>query len=352
MPTDEPSRPADELVQALAAEPHRRHNALTGEWVLVSAGRTDRPWLGAEEPARPDERPAYDPGCYLCPRNRRVKGDVNPDYGQTFVFTNDFAALRPDTSDATVESGLFRAEGTRGTCRVVCFSPRHDLTIAGMATGEIRRIVDVWADETTQLGLRYPWVQVFENRGEAMGASNPHPHGQIWAGAARPVEAMLEDREQAAHFAATGRQLLLDYARQERGGPRVVADGPGWLIVVPFWAAWPFETLLIPTPRAARLADLDDAGRDGLAAALKDLTRRYDALFDRPFPYSMGWHQAPFDTPSTEPWQVHAHFYPPLLRASVRKFMVGYELLAEPQRDLTPEEAAARLRAAVPAPGS
>jgi UDPglucose--hexose-1-phosphate uridylyltransferase len=350
VPTEEQPRPSDGAVKALAAQPHRRHNALTGEWVLVSAGRTDRPWLGAEEPEPPEERPAYDPGCYLCPGNRRVKGDVNPHYDQTFVFTNDFAALRPDTSDATVEAGLFRAEGTRGTCRVVCFSPRHDLTIAGMATSEIRRIVDVWADETTELGRRYPWVQVFENRGEAMGASNPHPHGQIWAGAARPVEAMLEDREQAAHFEATGRPLLLDYARQERGGPRVVADCPGWLVVVPFWAAWPFETLLIPTTRAARLADLDDAARDGLAAALQDLTRRYDALFDRPFPYSMGWHQAPFDAVSTEPWQVHAHFYPPLLRASVRKFMVGYELLAEPQRDLTPEEAAARLRAAVPAP--
>jgi len=341
----------DEAVLELAAEPHRRYNALTGEWVLVSAGRTARPWLGAEEPEPPEERPAYDPGCYLCPGNTRAKGDVNPAYDQTFVFTNDFAALRPDSSAASVDDALFRAQGTPGTCRVVCFSPRHDLTLAGMGTAEIRRIVDVWAEETTELGRSYPWVQVFENRGEAMGASNPHPHGQIWAGSAVPVEASREDERQASHLQATGRPLLLDYAAAEAGGPRVVAEWPCWRIVVPFWAAWPFETLVLPTVHAPRLADLDDDARDGLAVALRDLTRRYDALFDRPFPYSMGWHQAPFDAPSTEAWQVHGHFYPPLLRASVRKFMVGYELLAEPQRDITPEAAAERLRAAMPAGG-
>jgi UDPglucose--hexose-1-phosphate uridylyltransferase len=348
VPTDDSLRLAEATVRDLAGEPHRRRNALTGGWVLVSAGRTARPWLGAEEPEPPEDRPAYDPECYLCPGNTRATGAVNPDYEQTFVFTNDFAALRPDTSDAAVDGGLFRAQGTRGTCRVVCFSPRHDLTLAGLRTEEIRRIVDVWADETTELGRRFSWVQVFENRGEAMGASNPHPHGQIWAGDAVPVEASHEQAEQAAYFEASGRPLLLDYAEQERGGPRVVAECPDWLIVAPFWASWPFETLVLPTTRAARLADLDDGGRNGLAEAVQDLTRRYDALFDRPFPYSMGWHQAPFDAGATEPWQVHGHVYPPLLRASVRKFMVGYELLAEPQRDLTPEEAAERLRAAVP----
>jgi UDPglucose--hexose-1-phosphate uridylyltransferase len=343
----EPRRPDDEALASLDDEPHRRRNALTGEWVLVSAGRTKRPWLGAEEPEPPEERPAFDPDCYLCPGNTRVSGDVNPAYATTFVFTNDFAALRPDASDARVGDGLFRAEGTRGTCRVVCFSPRHDQTLADMDTHAIRDVIDVWADQTTELGSRYPWVQVFENRGAAMGASNPHPHGQIWTGDAVPVEATLEADQQERHWARTGRRLLVDYAQAECGGPRVIREADCWLTVVPFWAAWPFEALLVPMQPAARLADLDDAQRDALALALQDLNRRYDALFRRPFPFSMGWHQAPFGTGDPAAWQLHAHFYPPLLRASVRKFMVGYELLSEPQRDLTPEEAALRLREAL-----
>jgi UDPglucose--hexose-1-phosphate uridylyltransferase len=203
----------------------------------------------------------------------------------------------------------------------------------------------VWADQTEELGQTYRWVQVFENRGVAMGASNPHPHGQIWAGTALPGEAAREAASQAAHHATTGRRLLLDYVGQEQGGPRVVVENDEWLVVVPFWAAWPFETLLVPKRPAARLTDLDDASRDDLAVVLHELISRYDGLFKRPFPYSMGWHQAPFGEGPTEHWQVHAHFYPPLLRANVRKFMVGYELLAEPQRDITPEEAAERLRA-------
>jgi UDPglucose--hexose-1-phosphate uridylyltransferase len=212
---------------------------------------------------------------------------------------------------------------------------------------DIRRIIDVWADQTTELGSRFRWVQVFENRGEAMGASNPHPHGQVWSGDSLPVEAAREDSAQARHLAHAGRPLLLDYAAAEAAGPRVVLETPGWLALVPFWAAWPFETLIVPTTPAARLADLDGAGRDGLATMIRRLARGYDALFGRPFPYSWGWHQAPFGDGDTAHWQVHAHFYPPLLRATVRKFMVGYELLAEPQRDLTPEEAAERIRAAV-----
>jgi UDPglucose--hexose-1-phosphate uridylyltransferase len=346
-PVDHPVRPGDADVAALDTQPHRRFNALTGEWVLVSAGRTRRPWLGAEEPAPPEEWPTHDPDCYLCPGNARVTGDVNPAYGSTFVFTNDFAALQPDSSDARVGDGLFRAEGTRGTCRVVCFSPRHDLTLAGMNGPDIRRIVDVWAEQTTELGERYRWVQVFENRGAAMGASNPHPHGQIWAGDAIPVEAEREGVQQARHYAVHGTRLLVDYARAERGGARVIRDADGWLTLVPFWGAWPFEVLLVPLDPAARLADLDDASRDGLAGAMRDLNRRYDALFRKPFPFSMGWHQSPFAGDWEQAWQVHAHFYPPLLRASVRKFMVGYELLSEPQRDLTPEEAAGRLRDAL-----
>ena len=343
-------RPDDAALATLDAEPHRRRNALTGEWVLVSAGRTKRPWLGAEEPEPPEERPTHDPGCYLCPGNTRVTGDVNPTYTSTFVFTNDFAALRPGTSDAHVGSGLFRAEGTRGTCRVVCFSPRHDLTLAGMDAQGIRRVIDVWAEQTTELGGRFRWVQVFENRGAAMGASNPHPHGQIWSGDSLPVEAALELAEQRRHRAATGRSLLAEYAEAERGGPRVIRDADGWLTLVPFWASWPFEAMLVPLDPATRLADLSGARRDGLASALRDLNGRYDTLFRKPFPFSMGWHQAPFGPGDDDgSWQLHAHFYPPLLRASVRKFMVGYELLSEPQRDLTPEEAAGRLRDVSPA---
>jgi UDPglucose--hexose-1-phosphate uridylyltransferase len=343
MPTDPNASRA--AIARLAGEPHRRYNPLIDEWVLVSAGRTRRPWLGAEEPEQDRAGLAFDPDCYLCPGNTRANGDVNPAYPETFVFTNDFAALRPDTSIDDFDDGLLRAQGERGSCRVVCFSQRHDLTLGRMEAAAVRRIVDVWAEQTAELGASYRWVQVFENRGEAMGASNPHPHGQIWAGTALPVEAAREDATQRAHLDATGRPMLLEYVEHETRGQRVIVETDDWLAVVPFWAAWPFETLLVAKRPAARLTDLDDAARDDLAAVLHQLTGRYDGLFKRPFPYSMGWHQAPFDDGPTDHWQVHAHFYPPLLRANVRKFMVGYELLAETQRDLTAEDAAGRLRA-------
>jgi UDPglucose--hexose-1-phosphate uridylyltransferase len=336
-------------IARLANEPHRRYNPLIDEWVLVSAGRTRRPWLGAEEPEPETGERSYVPDCYLCPGNVRANGDVNPDYPETFVFTNDYSALRPDTSMAVLDDGLLRAEGERGVCRVVCFSPRHDLTLGRMEHDAVRRVVDLWADQTAELGAEYRWVQVFENRGVAMGASNPHPHGQIWAGTALPGEGAREDAAQRAHLGATGRRLLLEYIDQESGGARVVVETTEWLVVVPFWAAWPFETLVIPKRPAARLIELDESARDDLAAVLPDLLGRYDGLFKRSFPYSMGWHQAPFDDRSTEAWQVHAHFYPPLLRGKMRKFMVGYELLAETQRDLTAEDAAGRLRAVHPA---
>ncbi|MEO5965626.1 MAG: UDP-glucose--hexose-1-phosphate uridylyltransferase [Candidatus Limnocylindrales bacterium] len=330
----------------LFADPHRRYDPLRDEWVLVSPGRTNRPWQGGEERPQVERRPAFDPACYLCPGNTRANGEPNPGYASTYVFTNDFAALRPTTSDDVFEDGLLRAEGERGTSRVICFSPRHDLTLAGMATSDVRSVVDLWASQTEELGARYPWVQVFENRGEAMGASNSHPHGQVWAGTALPTGPAREDAAQRAYRARTGGSLLLDVARQEADGPRVVDQDDDWLVIVPFWAVWPFEVLVLPRQPVARLPQLDDTRRDGLAAILGRVLRRYDALFGVPFPYSMGWHQAPFTADADlDAWQLHAHAYPPLLRsASVRKFMVGYELLAEAQRDLTPEDAAARLR--------
>jgi galactose-1-phosphate uridylyltransferase, family 1 len=343
MPTDAGGTRA--TLARLAGEPHRRYDPLTDEWILVSAGRTRRPWLGAEEPEQEPVGVDYDLDCYLCPGNTRANGNVNPPYAETYVFTNDFSALRPDTSIAALDDGLLRAQGERGSCRVVCFSPRHDLTLGKMAPDAVRRVIDVWADQTAELGAEYRWVQVFENRGEAMGASNPHPHGQIWAGSALPGAGAREDATQRAHHEATGRRMLLEYVDQESGGQRVIVETDEWLTVVPFWATWPFETLLIPKRSAARLTELDDAARDDLAVVLRELIGRYDGLFKRPFPYSMGWHQAPFRDGSPDHWQVHAHFYPPLLRANVRKFMVGYELLAETQRDLTAEDAAGRLRA-------
>ena len=263
MPTDPKAGRA--AVARLAGEPHRRYNPLKDEWVLVSAGRTRRPWLGAQEPEQERAGMTFDPDCYLCPGNVRANGNVNPPYDETYVFTNDFAALRPDTSIESIDDGLLRAEGERGSCRVVCFSPRHDLTLGRMEADAVRRVVDVWAEQTAELGAEYRWVQVFENRGEAMGASNPHPHGQIWAGTALPGDGAREDASQRAHLASTGQRLLLDYVDRESGGQRVIVESDEWLTVVPFWAAWPFETLLIPRRPAARLTDLDDAARDDLA---------------------------------------------------------------------------------------
>lgn len=337
--------------------PHRRYNALTGDWVLISPHRTKRPWQGQMERPPQEQRPDYDPACYLCPGNARAGGRSNPNYASTFVFDNDFAALLPDTPAAPAGSDpLLKVESESGLCRVICFSPRHDLTLALMSVEAVRRVVDVWAEQITELGQRYRWVQVFENRGDMMGASNPHPHGQLWAGSALPNEPAKEERQQRLYFEQHRSPLLLDYARLEASlGERVVVANGHWLAVVPFWAIWPFETLLLPRRHVLRLPDLTDVERDALAAIIKQLLIRYDNLFEVSFPYSMGWHGAPTGAENAvanfseswqlSHWQLHAHFYPPLLRsATVRKFLVGYELLAEAQRDLTAEQAAERLR--------
>ncbi len=328
--------------------PHRRHNPLTGEWVLVSPHRTQRPWQGQVEKSPLEERPAYDPQCYLCPGNLRAGGARNPRYSSTFVFTNDFSALSPDSPLTEEEHPLLRSHGVQGTCRVICFSPRHDLSLPEMTVGDICHVVDVWAEQVTELGERYRWVQVFENKGEIMGCSNPHPHGQIWASTALPNEPAKEDQQQRVYWDQYGRSLLLDYVELEtKLGERVVVENADWLAVVPFWAIWPFETLLLPRRAVRHLPDLDRTERAALADILKRLLTRCDNLFEVSFPYSMGWHGTPTgqSTGPTPHWQLHAHFYPPLLRsATIKKFMVGYEMLAEAQRDLTAEQAAGRLR--------
>lgn len=327
--------------------PHRRYNPLTGEWILVSPHRTQRPWKGQVEKLQPEQRPAYDPNCYLCPDNERAGGLKNPTYESTFVFTNDFSALLPDTHPAVQPSSeLLHMQSVRGTCRVVCFSPRHDLSLAQMSLPEIRTVIDVWTVQFLELGQQYRWVQVFENKGSIMGCSNPHPHGQIWALDALPNEPAKEDFHQRSYFSEHQQPLLINYLDQEmQSGERLVVENEHWVALVPYWAVWPFETLLLPRRHVLQLPDLNEIERHSLADILKRLLSSYDELFETSFPYSMGWHGAPFDHQDPSPWLLHAHFYPPLLRsASIKKFMVGYEMLAEAQRDLTPEQAADRLR--------
>ncbi|RZS56946.1 UDP-glucose--hexose-1-phosphate uridylyltransferase [Sphaerotilus mobilis] len=332
---------------------HRRRNPLTGQWVLVSPHRSKRPWQGKQEEASDDALPSHDPGCYLCAGNTRVSGDVNPAYTGTYVFTNDHAALLPQVPDAPASSDpLFTAASARGTSRVICFSPDHARTLPELPLAAIEGVIETWCSQSAELGRDHAWVQVFENKGAIMGCSQPHPHGQIWATGHLPNEAATEHREQIAYRAEHGRAMLLDYVEREAAsGERTVVQTAHWLAVVPYWATWPFETLLLPRFPVQRLPQLSADQRSDLAVALKALTSRYDNLFRCSFPYSMGWHGAPFDVhgdlgDDAQAWQLHAHFYPPLLRsATVRKFMVGFEMLAEAQRDLTPEQAAAQLRA-------
>ncbi len=328
--------------------PHRRYNPLLGEWILVSPHRAKRPWSGQQEILMAPKSVSYDESCFLCSGNKRVNGVINPKYTGTYVFKNDFAALTDNTpsSDFTHDP-LFKLHSVRGESRVICYSPDHSRTLAELSHLEIEQVIVTWIEETNCLSRHYPWVQIFENKGETMGCSQPHPHGQIWANSFIPTMVAEKDCNQRHYYETHGSSLLLDYVNRELlRGERVVVETEYWVVVVPYWASWPFETMVLPKEKVSRINDLNQEQQADLAIALKEITTRYDNLFQCSFPYCMGWHGAPFSLgESSEHWQVHASFFPPLLRsATVRKFMVGYEMLAESQRDLTPEQAAERLR--------
>jgi UDPglucose--hexose-1-phosphate uridylyltransferase len=329
----------------------RRLNLLTGDWILVSPHRLSRPWQGATNATTPAAGPSFDAACYLCPGNERAGGNRNPPYDGVYVFDNDYPALLDDTVEGESSDSVLVAEPERGICRVVCYTPDHSRTMAGMSREEIRAVVDVWAAQFCEMAARpdIGAVTIFENRGEMMGASNPHPHGQIWATESVPNELAREDARQLAWAAEHGEPLLSSYlARELASGERVVCENETFVALVPWWAAWPFEVMILPRWPVSGLDGLTNQEFDGLADMLHRVTRAYDRLFGVPFPYSMGLHQRPCRLTDESHFTMHVHFYPPLLRsAAVRKFMVGFEMLAMPQRDLTPEDAAARLKAVV-----
>jgi UDPglucose--hexose-1-phosphate uridylyltransferase len=333
----------------LQAKTHRRYNPLTGDWVLVSPHRSARPWQGQVEDNVAETILAHDPKCYLCPGNVRANGVANPEYEGTFVFDNDFAALLPEGAVAELAvGGLLRARSEAGVSRVICYSPLHHSSLAQMPEAGIRQVIEKWTSEYQALGAmpRISAVTIFENRGAMMGASSPHPHGQIWANQTIPNEVQRESMHQLRYLRKRGSCLLCDYvALEAEARERVVCGNSRFIAVVPFWAVWPFETLVLPRAHVGALHEMDGAGQEAFAQILKEVTIRYDGLFGVSFPYSMGIHQQPTDGHGHSQWHLHAHFYPPLLRsATVRKFMVGYEMLAGPQRDITPEVAAAQLR--------
>lgn len=336
-------------IQELQSRPHKRYNPLTDEWVVVSPHRTKRPWQGSADENQAETTPSYDPNCYLCPGNERAGGAHNPNYSDTFSFVNDFAALKPEGEPGRMdESSLFRAETERGICKVICFTPRHDLTMARMSPDEIIKVVQLWKREYGDIAATdfINYIQIFENRGALMGCSQPHPHGQIWSNETLPDLPAKENRAQIDYYRVNQRPLLLDYAEtEEKKGERIIAENQDFMVLIPFWAVWPYETMILPKRHIQHVTELSEREESSLAQILKIITVKYDNLFRTSFPYSMGLHNAPCDGKDHPAWQFHIHFLPPLLRsATVKKFMVGYELLATPQRDLTAETAAATIR--------
>ena len=326
--------------------PHRRFNPLIQEWVLVSPHRAKRPWQGQVETPEVEVRPSYDESCFLCSGNTRINGEVNATYENTYIFSNDFAALKVDSPDHSEDDPLFKMEIEQGESRVICFSPDHSKTLPQMSIEAIAEVVNTWQQQYDELSKKYQWVQVFENKGAMMGCSNPHPHGQIWAQNHLPTLVNKKNISQQQYFDKYKSNLLNDYVKRELSKKeRIVVENKDWLVVVPYWAQWPFETLLLPKFKVRRMTELKENTKNSLAEIIKQITTRYDNLFNCSFPYSMGWHCAPFDGETHPEWTLHASFFPPLLRsATVRKFMVGYEMMAEGQRDLTAEQAAQRLR--------
>jgi len=328
--------------------PHRRYNILTGEWVLVSPHRTQRPWQGKQENAPQKHGVEYDPDCYLCPTNIRASGEKNPKYESTYVFVNDFAALMPNTEAFSFDKGLLKAEGEQGICKVVCFSPNHSLALPDMELKDIEKVITVWKKEYEELSSLKDinHIQIFENKGAIMGCSNPHPHGQIWAQRSIPTEVLKKTKTQKAYYVANDRSLLSSYLEQELElNERIVSINETFVSLVPFWAVWPFEVMIVPTRHMGHIGQMTGREKSDFAEQIKIVTQKYDRLFDTSFPYSAGIHQSPTDSVHEE-WHWHMQFYPPLLRsATVKKFMVGYEMFGMPQRDITPEIAAGRLKA-------
>ncbi len=327
---------------------HRRYNILTGEWILVSPHRTKRPWLGQQDEVLARKKESYDKNCYLCPGNKRANGDINPHYTNTFIFENDFAALEKNTPNFKVDNGLLKAESETGICEVICFSPDHSKTLPDLSIKEIEQVISIWQQEYKRLGgmENINHVQIFENKGSVMGASNPHPHGQIWAQNSIPNEVLKKDKHQKEYFDKNKKSLLENYVRQELDlKERIIFENDNFVVLVPFWAVWPFESMIIPKKSQSDIFLMDEKEKTDFAEAIKKITSAYDKIFNCSFPYSAGIHQAPTDGENNKHWHWHMSFYPPLLRsATVKKFMVGYEMFATPQRDITAETAAQRIR--------